>query len=269
MVLSCYLNTTSAQIHDRLVSAPVAELQLGNLTTNREVDYLMPQADAEHGYLPNECTCRFHGLMHSRGVTWPVREEHTVGSKVEDRLRRRVPGNHGNVAANIGESTENGAFGAAIIGDHVIALIAMFACFHGAASGSLDIGFRVSVVIEDEAFPAGNTLYQVAAYDGWRLSHLAKYRGLIQVRSGNATTHGTIIADMPGEHARVNSRDRNYSLVTKEVREVGLAAEIRGRIAHVVDNQASQCKGIALHVSTVDTVIANLRVSHGYYLTGI
>ena len=90
---------------------------------------------------------------------------------------------------------------------------------------------------------------------------------------------GTIVAQMAHQSAGVDTLDSDDAVSAQVLRHANGRAPVRRRGAHVANDHAahggSTCGagGIAresrLNIGLIDTVVANLRIGHGYDLAGI
>ena len=120
VVLRRDFNTTREQIHNGLVAAAMAELELLDLRTRRKADHLVAQADAEHRYLANKLLDLHVCLGYGIGIAGTVGEEHAVWVLGKNILCGGIPRHNGEVAAGTNQTFENAPLDAAIICDHTI-----------------------------------------------------------------------------------------------------------------------------------------------------
>ena len=74
------------QIFDRLVTAPVAELQFKGFPPQCQAQQLMSQADAENGPSANLFGYGLNGVGNRRWVSWAVAQEEAVRVEVVDNI---------------------------------------------------------------------------------------------------------------------------------------------------------------------------------------
>ena len=79
VVLRGDLDLAGGQIHDRLVAAVVAELELVGAAAEREPEDLVPEADAEDRHLAEQRARRSRRVRHGGGIAGAVGQEDAVG----------------------------------------------------------------------------------------------------------------------------------------------------------------------------------------------
>src|SRR5258708_33568565 len=85
MVLAGNFHLLGQGIQDRLVSAPVAELELIGLAAQGEPQNLVSQANAEDRDIAvDQLPDRFSHVRHTLRVTWAIGKEHSLKVRVDD-----------------------------------------------------------------------------------------------------------------------------------------------------------------------------------------
>ena len=272
VVLRGDLHATAHQVHNRLVATAMAELKLFHLSAACQANHLVTQANAKDRHLADQLLHLLVGLHHGIGVAGAVGQKDAVGIHVEDLTRGRVPRHDGEVAAGADETLQNAALHAAVIGDHFVA---------GGGGGR-----ECEVVLGGQVgggklvrLGAAHGLDQVLAHQrghcGQTLSKLVDVENL----SRDNAHLGTVVAQVAHQGAGVDTLNGNDTVSAQILRHAHGRAPVRRRGAHVANDHAahggSACwaGGIAresrLNIDLIDTVVANLRIGHGYDLAGI
>ena len=119
VVLRGDLHAARAQVHDGMVAAAVAELELLDIRARRLGDHLVPQADAEHGHLPRQSLHLGVRALDGLGVARAVRQEHAVGSHGQHLGRPGCPtARRSRRSRRATKVFEDGALRSAVVGDH-------------------------------------------------------------------------------------------------------------------------------------------------------
>ena len=98
MVLRCDLYLAGGQVHDRLVAAMMAELELVRPPAEGEAQKLLPQADPEDRLFAEDLFYVLDRIGDRLRISWTVRQEDTIGVHGEHFLRGHGRGNNGHIA---------------------------------------------------------------------------------------------------------------------------------------------------------------------------
>jgi hypothetical protein len=115
----------------RLIAAAMAEFELVGLRPQRQPQNLMPQADAEDGFVSQQLGYRLNGVGNGRRIARPIRKEDTIRFQSQRLSRRRRRRDYRHPATISGQQAQNVALDAKIIGYDVEFRIS-------------DFGFRIS-----------------------------------------------------------------------------------------------------------------------------
>ena len=119
VVLRRDLDDAGTQVLDRVVGAPVTELELEGLEAERLRQELVPQADAEDGHLAEQALDGLDGVRDGRRVAGAVAQEHAVGRQLEHLLGARARRHDRDAEAAAGQVAEHRALDAVVVGDDV------------------------------------------------------------------------------------------------------------------------------------------------------
>ena len=132
---------------------------------------------------------------------------------------------------------------------------------------------------KDVGFRATYGLDQVLAYQRGRCGQtLGKLVDVEDLGRDNAHL-GTVVAQMAHQGAGIDALDGDDAVSTQILRHADSRAPVRRRGTHVANDHAAHSRsarrahGVAgegrLDVGLVDTVVADLRIGHGYNLAGV
>ena len=272
MVLRGDLHTAAYQVHNRLVATAVTELKLFHLGAAGQVDHLVTKTNTKDRHLADQLLHLLVGLHHGVGVAGAIGQKDAVGIHVEHLTRGRVPRHDGKVAAGADQPLQNAALHTAVVRDHAVA------GGGGRSQCKIMLGGQVARS-KGMGLRAAHGLDQVLADQRGRGGQaLGKLVDVKDFRRDNAHL-GTIIAQMAHQGAGVDTLDSDDAVSAQVLRHADGRAPVRRRGAHVANDHAAhgrsarRAHGVAgegrLDVGLVDTVVADLRIGHGYDLAGI
>ena len=272
VVLRGDLHAAAHQVHDRLVAAAVTELKLFHLGAAGQADHLVTKTNTKDRHLADQLLHLLVGLHHGVGVAGAIGQKDTVGIHVEHLLGGRIPRHDGKVAAGADQPLQNTALHTAVVGDHLVTGRSGSRKCKVMRGRQVDGGKGVGL-------RAAHGLDQVLAYQRGRCGQtLGKLVDVEDLGRDNAHL-GTIIAQMAHQGAGVDTLDSDDAVSAQVLRHADGRAPVRRRGAHVANDHAAHSRsarrahGVAgegrLDVGLVDTVIADLRIGHGYDLAGI
>ena len=262
VVLRGDLNAARAQVHDGMVAAAVAELELLDIRARRLGDHLVPQADAEHGHLPQQLLHLGVRALDGLGVARAVRQEHAVGSHGQHLGRRGVPRHAGHAAAGAHEVFEDGALRSAVVGDHFEARL-------GRRGERERPRSRQVVGREAARTRARHRGGQVLPDDGCARAHFRQKAGLVDVDGGQHGPLCAAVAHMAHERAGVHPFDGHHAVVAQVVGQALRAAPVRRRRAQVAHDEAAQGGLVRLRVVHVHAVVSDLGIRHRHDLARV
>ena len=272
VILRGNLHAAAHQIHNRLVAATVTEFELFHLGAARQADHLVTEANAKNRHLADQLLHLLVGLHHGIGVAGAVGQKDAIGIHVEHLTRGRIPRHDGEVAAGTDQALQDAALDTAIVCNHAVA---------GGGSRSqrkIMLGGQIARS-KGMGLRAAHGLDQVLADQRRRGGQaLGKLVDVKDLRRDNAHL-GTVVAQVAHKSAGVDALDSDDTVCTQVLRHADGRAPVRRRGAHVVDDHATHsgstrgASSIAgegrLDVGLVNAVVADLRIGHGYDLTGI
>ena len=272
MVLRGDLHATAHQIHNRLVTATVTEFKLFHLGAAGQADHLVTQANTKDRHLADQLLHLLVGLHHGIGVAGAVGQKDAIRIHVEHLTRGRIPRHDGEVAAGTDQALQNTALHTAVVGDHVVT---------GRSGSHKRKAMRGRQVGGHKLVRRGTAhgLDQVLAHQRGRcVQTLGELVDVEDLCRDNAHL-GTIVAQMAHQSAGVDTLDSDDAVSAQVLRHADGRAPVRRRGAHVANDHAAHSRsarrahGVAgegrLDIGLVDTVIADLRIGHGYNLAGI
>ena len=232
----------------------------------------MTKTNTKDRHLADQLLHLLVGLDHGVGVAGAVGQKDAIGIHVEHLLGGRIPRNDSKVAAGADQALQNAALHAAVVGDHFTA---------GRSGRGKRKVMRSGQVGSCKLVRRGAThgLDQVLAYQRGRCGQtLGKLVDVEDLGRDNAHL-GTIVAQMAHQSAGVDTLDSDDAASAQVLRHADGRAPVRRRGAHVANDHAAHGRsarrthGVAgegrLDVGLVDTVVADLRIGHGYNLAGI
>ena len=255
VVLGGDFHAVGAQVHNRLVAAAVAELELFDLGAAGFGDHLVAQADAEDGHLAEQLLDLGVGAFDAVGVAGAVGKEDAVGMGVEHLFGRRVPRHHGHAAAHAGEVFQDAVLHAAVVGHDVVTFGRRRGEREGVRGGH---GGRIVFVGSLAGHPF-DVVHIGQARGGLDLRHEAFG---VEVERGDHALLGAHFADVAHEGACVDAFDAHDVVAHQEGRQRLARAPVARRVAHVVHDHAGGGGAVALGVFQADAVVADLRVGH-------
>ena len=272
MVLRGDLHTAAYQVHNRLVATAVTELKLFHLGAAGQADHLVTETNTKDRHLADQLLHLLVGLHHGVGVAGAIGQKDAVGIHVEHLTRGRIPRHDGKIAAGAHQALQNAALHTAVVGDHFVTGRS------GSRKRKVMRGRQVGghkLVRRGAAYGLDQVLAYQRGRCGQTLGKLVDVEGL-----GRDNAHlGTIVAQMAHQSAGVDALDSDDAVSAQVLRHAGGRAPVRRRGAHVANDHAAhgrsarRAHGVAgegrLDVGLVDTVVADLRIGHGYDLAGI
>lgn len=120
VVLGGDFHLAAEQIFDRMVAAPMAELQLIGAGAIGKCQNLMTQADTENGVFSPKLTDKLSHTGHILRVSGAVGEEYSIRGQGFHLLGSGVPGQDSYVTAPVVELADNVPLHAAVNGGNVI-----------------------------------------------------------------------------------------------------------------------------------------------------
>ena len=232
----------------------------------------MTKTNTKDRHLADQLLHLLVGLHHGVGVAGAIGQKDAVGIHVEHLTRGRVPRHDGKVAAGADQPLQNAALHTAVVGDHFVT---------GRSGSRKRKVMRGRQVGGHKLVRYGATygLDQVLAYQRGRCGQtLGKLVDVEDLGRDNAHL-GTIVAQMAHQGASVDTLDSDDAVSAQVLRHADGRAPVRRRGAHVANDHAAhgrsarRAHGVAgegrLDVGLVDTVVADLRIGHGYDLAGI
>ena len=269
VVLRGNLHTAADEVHDGLVAAAVAELELFHLGAAGEADHLVPQADAEQRHAADELAHLGVGLLHGIRVARAVGQKDAVGVARQDLLGRGIPRHDRELAARAHEALEDAALDAAVVHRHAVARL-------GGRGGGEVVGGRQVGGGVGMRLGAAHRAHEVLAHERGRRIEQLDELGDAEDLGGDDALLGTVIAQMAHEGTRVDALDAHDAHLLQIVGHRDLAAPVGRGGAHVVHDDSAQRRGVrppfgaaregALDVGGVDAVVADLGVGHGHDL---
>ena len=251
VVLGRDLDAARIQIPDRMVAAPVAELELVGLRPVGQGQDLVAQADPEDRDLSQEGPDGADGLRHILGIAGAVGEEDPVRPETPDLLCRRVPGHDGHLTAPAQERAHDVLLHAAVDRDDMAAPF-----FPGQAAGPDDI-LRVIIDLLFTAADPGDRIgrQRVVPHDGKAPFHR-------RVRVGDQGLPGPEIPDGPRQGAGVDPGNARDPAGLHDLSQRLLTAEIGGLVVVFPDDQGAQRRHRCLVVIRRHPVIADQGIGH-------
>ena len=250
----------------------MTELKLFHLGAAGQADHLVTKTNAKDRHLADQLLHLLVGLHHGIGVAGAVGQKDAIGIHVEHLTRRRIPRHDSKVAAGADEALQNAALDAAVVGDHFVT---------GRSGNRKCKVMRGRQVGGHKLVRRGATygLHQVLAYQRGRCGQtLGKLVDVEDLGRDNAHL-GTIVAQVAHQSAGVDTLDSDDAVGAQILRHADGRTPVRRRGAHVANDHATHSRsarrahGVAgegrLDVGLVDTVVADLRIGHGYDLAGI
>ena len=120
MILRGDLHAPGQKVHDGVVAATMAELQLLDLSAGGLADHLVSQTDAEDGHLAQQLFNLRVSAAHRIRIARTVGKEHAVRLHCKHVFSRSVPRNHREIAAATHKILQDGELRAAIVGNHLV-----------------------------------------------------------------------------------------------------------------------------------------------------
>src|SRR5664280_3736218 len=99
MVMRGDLDLACLHLLHRMIAAVVTEAQFVSLSTQRDANQLMSEADAEDGHAPHQPANALLCVGHRLGIARAVRQEDAIRLEREHVLRAGRGGNHSYAAA--------------------------------------------------------------------------------------------------------------------------------------------------------------------------
>ena len=227
-----------------MISAVVPEGQLVGPPAEGLADELVAHADAEHRHLVDERVDRRREVLHRRGVTRAVRQEHPVGIERQDLLGGGVCRHDGH-AGDAGEAVEDRRFDPAI--------------------DRHDVSTRIALHLV--GLGGGHHVDEIAA-----VGEACLFRGGGQFidRSGaERTAHRPLFANDAGQAAGVDSADGGNRVVDEIALQALRRAPARLTPRHLAKHHAAAMHDRRLVIVIVGAVIAEVGRGEGDDLAGI
>ena len=272
MVLRGNLHAAAHQVHNRLVATAVTELKLFHLSAAGQADHLMTQANTKDRHLADQLLHLLVGLHHGIGIAGAVGQKDAIGIHIEHLTRGRIPRHDGQVAAGADQALQNAALHAAVVGNHLVA---------GRGGGGERKIMRSRQVARSKGMRlrAAHGLDQVLAHQrGGCGQTLGKFVDVKDLGRDNAHL-GAVVAQVAHQGAGVDALDSDDTVGAQVLRHAFGRTPVRRRSAHVAHDHAThgrsarRASGVTgegrLDVGLIDTVVADLRIGHGYDLAGI
>ena len=107
VVLGRDINPARFEVFHRLVTAPVAEMQLERARTERPGDHLVAQTDTHHRDPACKALRRFDRAFQQYGIARPRRQHHTVRVMGQDFFSRCIVGDNDHLATTCPERPQD------------------------------------------------------------------------------------------------------------------------------------------------------------------
>ena len=120
MILRSDFDFSSARVLDGLVAAAMAKFEFVGFCTEGKTEKLMPKADTEDGFFPDQLLERILDVGDGLWVTWPVGDEYAIRIVAKNFFGRGESRDDSDAAAGLDKVAKDVAFKAAVNGDNVM-----------------------------------------------------------------------------------------------------------------------------------------------------
>ena len=252
VVVSGHLDLAGGAVHDGLVDAAVAVLELVGAEPERPAEQLVAEADPEVGDPLGQRALQQLDLRGGGGrVTGAVAVEQPVRADRAHVVDGRGGGQHVHLDAALGHPVRGHRLDAEVEG--------------GDGEPLLPPGSRQRW--DDVGLPGGDLARQL------RAGHLAvaadplEQRERVGLGRGDPDPHRTALAQVPGQRPGVDAGDADHALRLQLVVEAAPRAPAAGHPGRVADDVAGHPDPRGLAVLVVDARVADVRGRHHHDLT--
>ena len=263
VVLGGDLDLAGVEFLHRVIGPSVPELQLVGGPAHGETEYLMAQADAEHGHARRNQHLRVvDGVGHGGGIPGAVAQEHAVRARREQLLRRRCCRVHANAAPVRAQPPEDVPLHAEVVCRNLQPPLGTVL--------RRDIELVRIFVWPIELPVRGHAAHQVSALHP-RNRIRRRHQGLRvhRVSRGDHAALDATRAQLPGQCARVDVRDGDDPVRREVLAQRAGGSPVAGHGRLVANDKAGHVRLPRLDIARRDAVVTDLGRRHRDDLAGV